>query len=38
VTTMAQLLQRNVSITDVETAMAAAFGEVYSSKVEIGMV
>ena len=31
-------LRRNVTITDVEAAMSAAFGEVYKSEVEIGMV
>jgi lipoate-protein ligase B len=38
VTCMARLLKRPVGITEVETALAAACGEVYASEVETGMV
>ena len=38
VTSMAKRTNRTICISDVEDAMAKAFGEAYSAKVEIGMV
>ena len=38
VTSMARILNSPVSISEVETAMAEAFGDAYRAKVEIGMV
>jgi len=38
VTSMAKVLERSILISDVEHAMSAAFGEVYASKIELGMV
>ena len=38
VTSMAKVLGRSVTVSEVETAMSAAFGEVYGAKVETGMV
>ncbi|MEI6234534.1 MAG: lipoyl(octanoyl) transferase LipB [Planctomycetota bacterium] len=38
VTSLAEILGRNVDITDAENAVVAAFAEVYGANVEIGMV
>ena len=38
VTSLAEVLGRNVDISEAETAVVAAFAEVYGAKVEIGMV
>ncbi len=38
VTSLAEATGRNVDISDAETAVAAAFGEVYGASMEIGMV
>jgi lipoyl(octanoyl) transferase len=38
VTSLAKELKRSVNISEAETAMAAAFSEVYGAKIEIGMV
>lgn len=38
VTSLAEVLGRNVDITDAETALVKSFGEVYGAKIEIGMV
>jgi lipoate-protein ligase B len=38
VTSIAKILNREVCMSDVESAMAAAFADAYQSKIEIGMV
>jgi lipoyl(octanoyl) transferase len=38
VTSLAKELKRSVNISEAETAMAAAFGEVYDATIELGMV